>query len=171
MCGETLSGINILLVLYFKLKELDKFRKINKDTNAQLYKLSEYEHVYDFDEMKIQIKNMITKLFKEIEADIHLIRLLLELFPDIKIILNYRLDHSIQHKEIIKEFQHFHSKNKDKSFIFLREDINNFNKIKELYTFLNSDTYFNREVIKNTLDEMKELYKTKKCIVHHLQLD
>lgn len=188
-CGENFGAINHLLMFYKNIKKTywdyvpkDKQKRpaTKEDLEENLYKPCWYNS-FDFKEIKLQIKSMIKKMFKidektkywgfkEIRYDenkIQLIKEFKELFPQTKVIIQFRenlmeqsksswyaenINQSVQYlSKYNNQLIQFQNENKSYCYLFTFNQMFNMHHIKILFTNLNIISFFDEKKIKHIL--------------------
>lgn len=184
ICGETTGAIIKLLEFLIMLNGLyrGKNRRYNNNPLGEFCTTFDYDKVKE--DMRVLIRDMFTSAentiwgFKEIDFcdRVYLIDYFLELFPNTKIILSYADDIESQAKSLLharkKNGLEYLKKYNDqiimyevnnmyrcKFFTFKKHDINNIERYRELYTFLEIGDSFDVEKVSKMLTDAAELYK------------
>jgi hypothetical protein len=175
--GENFGAINNLLECYENLKNTENIPK-NINNEFMTYEECEKQKIkpcwyncYDINTIKSNIQNSIINIldnkqnnniigFKEIRYfnKLHLLDTFIELFPNTKIILNYRENivsqcksgwwdedseqHILSYNNQMIHYYKTHDKN---SYLLTFENLFNINKIRELFLFLEEQEQFNKD--------------------------
>lgn len=185
ICGENNSAIRKLLEFYEAIS-YKSINNNNYDDLIKNNEKPCWYNCFDYNVILRLLKHLINSFlnkkndpkiktigFKEIRYgyDIHLVSLFKKLFPNTKVLINIRKDIFQQSKSawwgensnslnelqnINKTFIDFYENNRDYTYMFTLEDMLDISKIKELFTFIGKEKYFNVNEIAKILENPME---------------
>ena len=176
ICGENYNAVLKLLQCYSKLKEIKKSIPTSNNYNT-----------FSLKTMKCQIKNIVISMFKNKATtnlwgfkevrwaeDFSMLNVFTELFPETKIIINVRDDIVKQSNSAFwkensnaltdlstqtEQINEYYLKNINRCFKISLEEFYDFNIMKNLFTFIGKDQYYDKEKILEYLIKIKKTYE------------
>jgi len=188
ICGENYGAINSLLLFYKKIKQTTYIqvpgnkKPVSYDELIKNNYKPAWYNSYDFEEIKISVRNTIIKMFKKSgetnvwgfkeiryeQGNINLIKEFKELFPQTKVIIQVRENIAKQSKsswlkkdpnaipklnQLNKELYDFYHNNLDYVYFTTFERMFDLNNIQNIFKFIHCKEDYDEKKIKEILSK------------------